>query len=202
MSQAEQAQQAPAIEDLDELTVVARAQEGDLNAFEHLVDSYQGKIFRLAFRMLNDRLDAEDVVQETFIAAWRTLPQLSSPAAFSTWMYRTATNRCLDLLRQRTSRPVTSVDTETLEDHDRHVNTTTHDHTDPAVEAETTAQMRYLARLLEKVAPGPRACWLLREIHGLSYAEIADILQLRESTVRGRIARVKIRLAEGMSSWR
>ncbi|WP_434995187.1 RNA polymerase sigma factor [Arthrobacter sp. Ld5] len=205
------------LDDLDEATIVARAQDGDLDAFEWLVSAYQGGVFRLAFRMLGDHAEAEDVVQETFIAAWRNLPTLSAPQAFIPWLYRSATNKCFDLLRGRQRRPVDAVSFDDdggpggpaaqprWEDEPRTGRLRTpgsRTAQDPALRHETEAQMQALADLLQTVPAGPRACWLLRDVHEFSYAEIAEIVQLPESTVRGRIARARRFLAEGMQPWR
>ncbi|MHA7276509.1 RNA polymerase sigma factor [Arthrobacter sp. Hz1] len=193
------------LDELDELTIVSRAQDGDPQAFEWLISAYQGGIYRLGFRMLNDRTEAEDIVQETFISAWRTLPKLSAPQAFVPWLYRNATNKCLDALRKRKRRPADPMDTAELESASglgaRDAVSVSRS-MDPAQEYENHAQMRALADLLPTVPPGPRACWLLREVHEFSYSEIAAIMQLPESTIRGRIARAKRSLAEGMESWR
>lgn len=207
-----------ALDDLDESTIVSRAQDGDLEAFEWLVSAHQGGVFRLAFRMLNDHAEAEDVVQETFIAAWRSLPGLSSPQAFIPWLYRSATNKCFDLLRSRQRRPSDSTAFDTEQGAagapipeqgwkggpGGRVGTAVGSRTaqDPALHHEAEAQMRALADLLQTVPEGLRACWLLRDVHEFSYAEIAAIVQIPESTVRGRIARARRFLAEGMQPWR
>lgn len=189
---------------LDSLTVVSRAQDGDLEAFEWLITTYQGGLYRLCFRMLNNRSDAEDLVQETFISAWRALPNLSVPQAFIPWLYRTATNKSLDMLRAKKRRlPQGNHNTE-IEETLTGARTSIKRSTtgDPAQEYESQAQMRALSDLLQTIPPGPRACWLLKEVHEFSYREIAAIVQLSESTVRGRIARAKRFLAEGMEPWR
>ncbi|WP_049822045.1 RNA polymerase sigma factor [Arthrobacter sp. H41] len=192
---------------LDEVTIIVRAQDGDLDAFDTLITTYQGSIFRLAYRMLNDRTEAEDIVQETFIAAWRSLPKLSTPQLFRPWLYRTATNKCLDTLRQRQRRPTTVLAPTDLAEHqhdrdDARTAAAPAQSVDPAAAVEAEAQMRALADLLETVPPESKACWLLREVHDFSYSEIAQMMQLPPSTVRGRIARAKRLLAEGMESWR
>ncbi|WP_051441722.1 RNA polymerase sigma factor [Arthrobacter sp. H14] len=189
---------------LDEITVISRAQDGDLDAFEQLVDVYQGRIFRLAYRMLNNRPDAEDIVQETMIAAWRQLPVLVTPAAFSGWIYRVCTNECLDLLRRRRSHQETSWGEGEQEPQSARMRSPAPAvaAADPAATAEMSAQMDGLADVLATITPEQRACWLLREMHGHSYQRIAEMLQISEASVRGRIARARGQLAEGMNSWR
>ena len=180
---------------LDEATIVARAQDGDLAAFEHLVERYQGPLFRLAYRMLNDRGEAEDVVQDTLTAGWRALPGLDRSGAFGGWVYRTATNRCLDVLRRRSARPEASVDPAGLWP-------ALAVHTgDPHRTAEIAAEFECLSRALAELPPGQRVCWLLRELHDQSYAEIGSALGISSVTVRGRLARAREKLAEAMVQW-
>ncbi|MHA7145573.1 RNA polymerase sigma factor [Arthrobacter sp. TmT3-37] len=197
------------VEELDELTIVSRAQDGDLDAFDWLISAYQGGVFRLCLRMLNDRSEAEDIVQETFITAWRSLPKLTVPQAFIPWLYRTATNKCLNELRRRQRRPADATADLGSDQDEAQAGPSGGRNTigvaapvDPAQDYETQSQMRALAQVLQTLPPGPRACWLLREVHEFSYAEIAAIVQVPESTVRGRIARAKRLLAEGMEPWR
>lgn len=180
---------------LDEAGIVARAQDGDLSAFEHLVETYQGRLFRLAYRMLNDRGEAEDVVQDTLTAGWSALPGLDRSSAFGGWVYRTATNRCLDVLRRRSAHPEASMDANWLWP------ALAVQHGDPHRSAEITAELECLSRALAELPAGQRACWLLRELHGQSYAEIAAALGISPVTVRGRLARARENLAEAMIQW-
>ena len=93
------ARAAPYPGGIAEATVVSRAQEGDLAAFEMIVRRYQGPVFRLAYRMLGDRGEAEDVVQDCLVLVWRKLPSLTDVQAFHRWIYQLATRRCLSVLR-------------------------------------------------------------------------------------------------------
>jgi RNA polymerase sigma-70 factor (ECF subfamily) len=187
----------------DEGSIVARAQDGELAAFEHLVLAYQDRLFRLAYRMLEDRGEAEDVVQETLATSWQALPMLADVDAFGAWVYRMATNKCLDVLRRR------SAHGESVTDPDRIGSLAqalpgrrAPGGTDPAHEAEWSAQQNVLAAVLGTLPPAQRACWLLREMHGRSYAEIGATLKISPTTVRGMLARARHRIAEGMSQWR
>ncbi len=188
------------LDDLDEATVVARAQDGNLDAFEYLVEAYQGRLFRLAFRMLHDRGDAEDVVQDTLVACWRKLPMLTNVQAFSGWLYQMATNRCLDSLRRRSSHAEVVQEPATLQI-TAEASTEPGAVGDPAREAEISCEINGLATALLALPPEQRACWLLREIHERSYAEIAATLKVSEQTVRGRLARARAQLTGKMSQW-
>lgn len=184
-------------EALDEATLVGRAQDGDPTAFERLFDCYQERLFRHAYRMLTDRTAAEDVVQDTFIAAWQYLPSLLQPAAFRGWLYQIATRRSLDALRVRQVHLPLDEQTDppgpTLEPDRRH---------DPAQLHEQEARLESLQQILTDLPDIQRAIWAMREIDGLSYDEIARATNLPASTVRGRIARTRHQLAEGMRPWR
>ncbi|WP_370950024.1 RNA polymerase sigma factor [Amycolatopsis sp. cg5] len=177
---------------LDDATLVARARDGDTNAYEQLVRRYQGPMYRLAMRMLASTGDAEDVVQEVFLTAWRRLGQLQEDAAFVGWLYRTTTNRCLNVIRGR--KPVADVE---LDEHE-----STGSAGRPERAAETSAQLAALTDALAVLTPEQRACWLLREVHGRSYSEIAQVLNTTATAARGRIARARAQLAEVMAPWR
>jgi RNA polymerase sigma-70 factor (ECF subfamily) len=177
---------------LDDGTLVARARDGDVPAYEELVLRYQGPMYRLALRMLGNRADAEDVVQEVFLSVWRRLAQLQDDGAFVAWLYRMTTNRCLNVIRAR--RP--SADIE-LDEQPSGVPGTSPDRV-----AEVSAQLTMLTGALDQLTAEQRACWLLREVHGRSYDEIAQILGTTGTAVRGRIARARVTLAEVMAPWR
>ena len=177
---------------LDEATLVARAKDGDAASYEQLVLRYQGPMYRLALRMLGNRADAEDVVQEVFLGVWRRLSTLADDTAFVAWLYRMTTNRCLNVIRAR--RPSADVEMDeqpSLSPAGR-----------PEQAAEVSAQLTVLTGALDQLTPEQRACWLLREVHGRSYDEIAQTLGTTSTAVRGRIARARAQLAEVMAPWR
>ncbi len=183
----------------DEATVVARARDGNVEAFEALVDHYQTPLFRYAYRLLGDRGSAEDVVQETFVGAWRGLPTLTSTAAFRGWLYQIATRRSFDLLRVRRPQP-TAPDEE--DERRGSLGDAARDRDDPAQMVVRRAQVQALQAALATLPPEQRAAWSMHQIDGLSYDEVAVALRVPPSTVRGRIARARQNLAERMASWR
>lgn len=177
---------------LDDVTLVGRAKDGDVRAYEQLVLRYQGPMFRLAVKLLAHRGDAEDVVQEVFLNAWRKLGQLGDDAAFVGWLYRATTNRCLNAIRAR--KPRADVDLDTAESPRTDLR--------PERAAQVNGQLAALNAALEQLTPEQRACWLLREVHGRSYEEIGEVVGANVTAVRGRIARARAQLAEVMKPWR
>lgn len=178
-------------DELDEQTLVVRAQEGDARAFELLARRHQDALYRLAVRVMGDRAEAEDALQEALLDAWRRIGRFRGESAFSTWMYRIVTNRCLGMLRKRRPVPVEEVATTPAPAQDS-----------PERAAERDAGMAALHSALAGLPHDLRVCWVLREIEGQGYAEIAEITGATEDAVRGRIHRARTRLAEAMRSWR
>jgi RNA polymerase sigma-70 factor, ECF subfamily len=180
---------APAAGELDEATLVVRAQEGDVRAFEVLARRHQAALYRLAVRVMGDATEAEDALQEALVDAWRRIERFRGESAFSTWMYRVVTNRCLAMLRRRRPVPVDRLTEPAAPD-------------SPERSAEVDAGMAALGNALQGLRTELRVCWVLRELEGLSYAEIAQITAASEDAVRGRIHRARVQLAEVMRPWR
>jgi RNA polymerase sigma-70 factor (ECF subfamily) len=180
---------APGAGSLDEATLVVRAQEGDVRAFEELARRHQAALYRLAVRVMGDAGEAEDALQEAMLDAWRHIERFRGESAFSTWMYRVVTNRCLGMLRRRRPVPVERVADSAAPD-------------SPERSAEVDAGMAALGWELRGLRPELRVCWVLRELEGLGYTEIALITGASEDAVRGRIHRARAQLAEVMRPWR
>ncbi|MCP2164540.1 RNA polymerase sigma-70 factor, ECF subfamily [Goodfellowiella coeruleoviolacea] len=188
--------------EIDDATLATRAAEGDVAAFEMLLRRYQDRVFGMSLRMLADRAEAEDVAQEVFVTAWRRLGELADPGAVRTWLFRIAHRQCLGVIRKRRDRRTEP--TDTLPDSTgTAVGTAGVDGSiDPQRATEAGAGVRALYRALRQLPPPQRAVWLLAEVDGLSYAEIAQVVGATEQAVRGRLSRARARLAEVMRAWR
>ncbi len=184
------AEPVPSPDELDEQTLVVRAQEGDVGAFEVLARRHQAALYRLAARVMGDPTEAEDALQEALIDAWRRIARFRGDSAFSTWMYRVVTNRCIGMLRRRRPVPVAEIDDQ-LPAPDS-----------PERSVELDARMAALGRALRGLREDLRVCWVLRELEGLGYTDIATITGASEDAVRGRIHRARVQLAEVMRPWR
>ncbi|WP_225834898.1 RNA polymerase sigma factor [Streptomyces sp. NK08204] len=179
--------------DLPDGLLAVRAAEGDEEAFAVLVQRHGRPLLALAHGMLGNPEDAEDAVQDAFVSAWRRLPEYRHSAQFRTWMYRITVNRCLTMRRRRP--PLLLLDTvaePAAEDA----------WSQPARSAEQDAASAALCRALGDLNAGQRLCWILREVQGLSYKEIAHVTRTSEQTVRGRLFRARRSLQEAMGPWR
>lgn len=178
---------------MDDGLLATRAGEGDDDAFAVLVHRHSAPLLALAYHMLGTLPDAEEAVQDALISAWRRLPDFRGDAAFRTWMYRIVTNRCRTVLRARApSVPLDAVPEP--EAHDARG--------EPERATESAAATAALAQALHHLNRGQRACWILRELHGLSYEEIAHVVGENEPIVRGRLYRARRTLIKEMASWR
>ena len=181
--------------------LVLRAQDGDIDAFEKLVERYQGRLFRTAYMIVRNRHDSEDIVQETLVQAWRSLHLLRDPDAFRGWLMRICTNKATSSIRQRQRRATDPYDSEGLESASILPDTTSTAAGDPAQSSEVNAQMEALAKLLASAPEELRIVWVLREVDDMSYEEISQTLNLTESTVRGRLARARSLVMRHMKEW-
>ncbi len=176
--------------------LVERAQRGEKHAFELLVSKYQRKLQRLLSRFIRDSTEVEDVTQEAFIKAYRALPSFRGDSAFYTWLYRIGINTAKNYLvamgrRAPTTTDIDSEEAEGFEDGDqlRDLNT-------PENEMMSRQVGETVNQTLEQLPEELRTAITLREIEGLSYEDIANIMNCQIGTVRSRIFRAREAIAE------
>ncbi|MDA3630236.1 sigma-70 family RNA polymerase sigma factor [Saccharopolyspora sp. WRP15-2] len=175
-----------------------RIAAGDDAAFEQLVHRCSAPLLGMALRMLGDRADAEDVVQDAFLTVWRRAGELVEPAALRTWLFQIARRRCLVVLRSRRTRrtePVWSVPEQRSVAGGAPL-------ADPERAVEAGAGVIELLRALGDLPPPQRQVWVLAELDGLSYLEIGERIGAGEQAVRGRLFRARTALAEALRAWR
>ena len=176
-----------------EAQIVQRVLQGDVNAFEKLVLEYEKSVYAITQRMTGNAEDAADMTQETFIKAYNSLSSFRGDSKFSVWLYRIATNVCLDFLRSRSRKPTVSLSVE--DDDGEEVELDIADESQsPERLLERGLTRDAVRRGLDALSPEYRQILLLREIQGLSYEEIADVLTLEVGTVKSRIFRARKRL--------
>ncbi len=175
--------------------LVERAQQGDKRAFGMLVEKYHRKLGRLLSRMIRDQSEVEDVVQESFIKAYRALPSFRGDSAFYTWLYRIGINTAKNYLVSMGRRPqelqeVEIEDVENFEDGDEMRSLDT-----PETAMMTKEIAQTVNDTVESLPEELRVAITLRELEGLSYEEIANVMQCPIGTVRSRIFRARETIA-------
>lgn len=178
--------------------LVERAKRGEVSAFEMLVVKYQRRIERLVGRMVRDADLVQDIAQETFIRAYRALPQFRGESAFYTWLYRIAVNTAKKALVEKKRDPLVFegalVSTEEGEEPSRVENELTDGETPETVMASRQVAATVNAAI-DALSEDLRQAIVLREIEGLSYEEIADVMNCPIGTVRSRIFRAREAIA-------
>jgi RNA polymerase sigma-70 factor, ECF subfamily len=168
--------------------LVDKARAGDADAYEVLVRRHRGRIYRIALRMLGDPHDAEDVAQDVVIQLWTALAGFTGASSFTTWLYRIVVNRCLNKTRRRRwTRPVLDDDPA------------------PAAGADDTViaqqRMRATMEAIAALPPEQRAVIVLHQLEGLSYREVAAVVNISEDAVRGRLHRARMDLLHTLQGW-
>ncbi|MFA6204106.1 MAG: RNA polymerase sigma factor RpoE [Gallionella sp.] len=176
--------------------LVERVQRGDKHAFDLLVAKYQRKLGRLISRFVRDTGEAEDVTQEAFIKAYRALPGFRGDSAFYTWLYRIGINTAKNYLlankrRAPTSTPFDAEEAESFEDAGL-----LHEISTPENELMSKQVVSVVQAALQQLPEDLRSALTLREIEGLSYEEIAGVMNCPVGTVRSRIFRAREAVAE------
>lgn len=176
--------------------LVERAQKGDKRAFELLVLKYQRKLARLLSRMVRDPAEIEDITQESFIKAYRALPQFRGESAFYTWLYRIAVNTAKNYLVAKGRRAPTTTEFNAEEAEGFEEAELLRDIATPDAELQTKQIAEAVNKAVEALPEELRTAITLREIEGLSYEEIAQMMDCPIGTVRSRIFRAREAIAE------
>lgn len=171
---------------MNEALWIQQARAGNVEAFGHLVRAYQTAVYNLAYRMLGDRIEAEDAAQETFLRAFQHLDRYDLDRPFRTWLLSIAAHHCIDRLRRQ--KPALPLDPNHRSD----------DEADPEETLIRKETYEAVQRLLLRLPPTDRAVVALYYWHGESLQEIAQALGLTVSAVKSRLHRARWRLAQGM----
>jgi RNA polymerase sigma-70 factor, ECF subfamily len=169
--------------------LVRLSRSGDRRAFSELVDMYKDKIYYLAYRMLNNVQESEDVVQETFLRVFKNLDRYDEKQKFSTWIYRIATNLSIDQLRKR--KAAYSLDAGMAADGEGTDYYSTLASTDPTPESQLilTETQRTIRRAIDQLPEKYKSVVILRYMHDMSLQEISEVLDMPVTTVKTRVHR-------------
>jgi RNA polymerase sigma-70 factor, ECF subfamily len=176
-----------------EASLVARAQAGDVGAFERLSGAYADRVFMLLFRLLGDRSEAEDVAQEVMLRAWQGIARFRGQSSYFTWLYRIAVNEANRALERRSRRPAgVAIGADELQ-------LPAPAALDPSRQAENSELRRALSQALAELPPPLRTALVLRDVEGLPTQEAAEVAGIGQAAFKSRLhqARVRVRAAIG-----
>jgi RNA polymerase sigma-70 factor (ECF subfamily) len=177
--------------ELDEAQFVAASQRGDQDAFARLVQLHQRRVFNMVFRMVQNYEEANEIVQETFLAAWQGLPSFRGDARFSTWLYRIAYNCCLKQLEQRKRDKVLNDAIQEEQNHELR---------NPNTEIETRASQEMVREQLSHLPAKYRIVLVLRHLQEMTYEEMAEILTVPIGTIKTHLFRARNLLKERLEA--
>jgi RNA polymerase sigma-70 factor (ECF subfamily) len=186
---------------IDEATLVTQAREGEDKAFGELVRRYEGKIFRLAQHITQNREDAEDVLQETFMKAYEHLDQFKGDSKFYTWIVRIAVNQALMKLRRRKTDKSVSLDETIDTGEDTLVREIAAWDEDPEQRFSRDELGGILDSAIQSLEPPYRSVFVLRDMEELSTEETADALNLSVPAVKSRLLRARLQLREKLTRY-
>jgi len=171
-----------------EASLIARAQAGDVGAFERLSGAYADRLFMLLLRLLGDRSEAEDVAQEVMLRAWRAIPRFRGQSSYFTWLYRIAVNEANRALEKSARRPASApIGADELQ-----LPAPAAD--DPSRQAENSELRRALGLALAGLPPALRTAIVLRDVEGLSTQEAAEIAGVSQAAFKSRLHQARLRV--------
>ena len=177
----------------EERRIIAQVCAGDTNAFEALVVAYQKQVYNLALRTVGNEEDAADMTQEVFLRAYRALGTFRGESKFSVWLYRIVSNVCLDFLRAKKRRQTVSLSVTDDDGEDTELDIADESKSPERI-FERAMTRDAVRRGLAALTPEYRQILILRELQGMSYEEIAEVLGLESGTVKSRIFRARKKL--------
>ena len=189
------------LEVTDESELIARAREGDTGAFAELINKYERKIFRLAQHITQNREDAEDVLQESFLKAYEHLDQFQGNSKFYTWIVRIAVNQALMKLRKRKTDKTVSIDEGIDTGEDIVVREIAAWDEDPEQRYSRDEVNRILGDAIDSLAPPYRTVFVLRDVEDFSTEETAEALDLSIPAVKSRLLRARLQLREKLTKF-
>jgi RNA polymerase sigma-70 factor (ECF subfamily) len=185
----------------DEAAIVAQARTGDAKAFNELLQRYERKIFRLALHITQNREDAEDVLQETFLKAYQHLDQFQGQSKFYTWIVRIAVNQALMKLRKRKSDRSVSLDETIDTGEDTVAREIAAWDENPEEQYGREELNQILTSAVDGLTPIYRAVFVLRDVDGLSTEETAEALELSVPAVKSRLLRARLQLRDKLTRY-
>ena len=181
---------------IDENKLIERASGGDPAAFNRLMEIHEKRMYAVALRMCSNREDAQDCLQEAMLRIYRSIGGFKGQSSFGTWVYRITMNTCLDELRRKKNKQNTSLDNMLDQGW-----SPADDSSSPEKHAIQNELRKNIADSIRDLPEDMRSAIIMRDIHGYSYDEIADVLNVNVGTIKSRISRGREKLREKLSNF-
>jgi RNA polymerase sigma-70 factor, ECF subfamily len=178
------------------------AQRGDEEAFGNIVRALHGRVYAVVYRVVGNAEDAREVVQMAWVKAWQKLGSYKQEARFFTWMYRVAFNTAMDHHRKVGRRKEVDLLDEVAHDHEPGRASPVGEQAGPDEDVMRREQMEQFEQALQTLSPEHRTALVLREVEGMSYKEIAEVMKTREGTVMSRLYYARKAIQEQLKDWR
>jgi len=184
-------------------SLVKKSQQGDYLSFQELVKRHEKKIYNLAYKIMGNKEDASDVLQETFLQAFKKLPGFKSKAKFSTWLYRIAVNICLMRKRRQKKIKTVSLDVPILTKQEDEIRRELRDDwsKSPLASLESEEVKRALSNAIDSLPEEYRTVFILRGVNGFSNEEVANALKISLPAVKSRLHRARLFLRDKLSEY-
>ncbi|MBS3873307.1 MAG: sigma-70 family RNA polymerase sigma factor [Firmicutes bacterium] len=183
----------------DDRELVAKSLRGDTEAFRTIVERYQERVYNVAFQMTGSHEDSLDLAQDSFLRVFRALSSFKGDSSLGTWIHRIAHNIVIDELRKRRRRPVVAMSTDTVvitEDGEHMLEWSAPMDEAPEEQLLRAEKKREIEQALQRISPEHRSVLVMRDIEGLTYEEVAEVLGLNVGTVKSRLNRARLALRE------
>ena len=195
-----------ALAGLTDEVLVARARSKDVAAFEELLGRYEDKLYRLAMRFVRNENDAQEILQDVFLSAWRNLPGFEGRAQFGSWMYRVTVNAALMFLRARNRHPEVMLDDIEPGVLHKAAEQSVHGSSEdwsqrPDEQLQSEELRRHIQTAVDALPDGLRTVFLVRDVEGLSTEETAELLNLSLPAVKTRLHRARLALREAIGHY-
>ena len=180
----------------DENKLIERASGGDPAAFNRLMEMHEKRMYAVALRMCGNREDAQDCLQESMLRVYRAIGGFKGQSSFGTWVYRITMNTCLDELRRKKNKQSTSLDNMLDQGW-----SPTDDSASPEKQAIQSEMRKSISKSIQELPEDMRSVIIMRDVHGYSYDEIAEMLNVNVGTIKSRISRGREKLREKLSNF-
>jgi len=185
-----------------DLELLQAVLNGDTTAYRGLVEKYQGRVYAMVYGMIRNREDARDITQEAFVKAYKNLKSFRLESSFYTWLYRIAMNLAIDFTRKKKRQGTTSFDEAVASrDGDGGISELHHEDS-PVKKLERKEVFKQIMDALEKLPADQKQVILLRELEGLSYKEISDVMDIPEGTVMSRLFYARKKLQKLLAQYK